>query len=101
MSALPQPLTGKWAGKRRPNLEKLLDVVALMMKGPRTVPELAAAMQPCHQDTPYEYVRLMRDAGLLYVKEWRPVHSFNRSHVAVYAFQPTPYERPDAQKGRG
>lgn len=79
------------------NIELGCDVIAQLMAG-RTQPEIADATgRRC--ETVARYLRVMRDKGLVYVREWR-----TRPGVvptAVYALQPGPRVFQDAPKPAG
>lgn len=80
-------------------LARFAEVVALLVKQPRTVTELSVAMgQQIPNDQPYRYIKALRAEGLLYVKEWRWHYTGCGRPAPVYAWQPTICELPDAAK---
>jgi hypothetical protein len=82
--------------KAGPMLERFAEVVAFFVKKPRTIPELNAWLGTQQRDTGYRYVDALRSEGLLYILEWRK--GATGVEVAVYAWQPSVAERPDAPR---
>lgn len=70
-----------------PNVMRLMEAVALMVKLPRTAQELAEAMglDPGHEQA-YRYLHAMHGEGLVYVREWVP-RGPARQMTALWAWQ--------------
>lgn len=80
-------------------LARFAEVVALLVKQPRTITELSEAMgQDKPNDQPARYINALRAEGLLYVKEWRQQFNGRGKPWPVYAWQPSVLELPDAPR---
>lgn len=83
----------------RSNVACFAEAVALLVKQPRTLVELAAAMGHKKDNTARRYVRALRDEGLVYIKEWRWTDSLGRGRPCpVWAWQPSVCEMADAPR---
>lgn len=73
-------------------IDKLCDVLALILTEPRTTQELleVTSYKP---DTIYGYIEKGREHGLIYIQRWVIVRGRDR---AVWAIQPKPFELGDA-----
>lgn len=81
------------------NLELFCDAVALLMKAPRTQPELAIVMGR-KLNTVRRWVKVLRSEGLVYVREWRPPPERGGVFTAAFELQPTPWALQDAPRPR-
>lgn len=84
--------------KAGPNHLRMAEAAALLMKEPRTISELADAMEASNKDLVYRYIDAFRGEGLVYVKEWRK-HS-RGALGAVYAWQSSVCALEDAPRPR-
>lgn len=75
-------------------IRKILDVLALLRKQPRTLEQLVdlTEMSPAAIKG---YLQAARDEGFVYVLERRRVPR-RGPRTPVFAWQPTPFEIPDA-----
>lgn len=83
--------------RRQPTgfIEKLLDVEALILEEPRT-PQQLIELTECKADTIHKYLDRGQDFGLLYIIRYAPPTMPGRRPQPVYAFQPKPFELPNA-----
>lgn len=83
-----------------PNIvARLCDLVMLIRKQPRTVRDICEiqGLDPKDQAaTVRKWLAEMHEAGLVYICEYRP--SERAAWPAVYAWQPEPFEKADAQR---
>lgn len=78
------------------NRQRFAEAIALLMKQPRSAPQLREAMGIKNDDQAHGYIAALRGEGLLYVKEWR--RQVPGPMVAVYGWQPMVCFHEDASK---
>ena len=70
----------------RSNLGRFVDFIALIVKKPRTLNELAQAMGVKRSQTLRDYVHALHDEGLIYVSGWQETVT---KPAPIYAWQPS------------
>ena len=87
MTGAPRPSDGF--------IEKLLDVLALILSAPRTARQLTEITE-YKADTIHKYLDKSIDFGLVYIVRYEDPTAPGRRPQPVYATQPSPYELPNA-----
>lgn len=76
---------------------RIVELIALLVKAPRTEDELTALVGYCDNRLALRQLRLLRDEGLVYIKEWRWGYAGRYLKLkALYAWQPSICEFTDA-----
>lgn len=76
---------------------KFAEMVALLVKAPRTAGELAEMLEYRDAGIAEKSLNCLRDEGLVYIKEWRRVTVGRYLKLkAIYAWQPSICEFTDA-----
>jgi hypothetical protein len=76
-------------------IEKLLDVLVLILGEPRTVREMLELTE-YKADTIHKYMDKAMDYGLVYIVSYAEATAPGRRQQPIYAMQPSPFERPNA-----
>lgn len=82
--------------KPGPNIERVAEAIAYLVKKPRSISELCEVMglaKAC--DSVYRYVYALRAEGLVYIHHWEHYKTIS---FAVYAWQPSPSLIEDAPR---
>lgn len=77
-------------------IEKLLDVLALILEEPRT-PRQIIELTEYKSDTVHNYLDKGINFGLVYIIRYEPPTAPGRRHQPVYAIQAKPFEKSSAK----
>ena len=78
---------------RTSTIDRFAGVVALLTKAPRTQTELSRLLGVPLKNGVYKHLEALKEEGLIYIHDWA---NASGNYIAVYAWQPTGREVPDA-----
>lgn len=81
----------------RPYLDRFAELVALVMKSPRTAAELSRLIGVKNTTVVYRQLEALKQEGVIYISGWKK-NQCGGPHMAIYSWQPSVCEREDAAK---
>jgi hypothetical protein len=85
---------------RGKTLARICDLISLLMKAPRTRREISELWElKAEADiTVSRYFDGLHDEGLIHIIEWREPAGGKGMHAAVFAWQTSPFAKPDVER---